>query len=108
MHPLDRIKKKNEPTVSIALMKMKPKSQYAEPKEDTPIDMTRDAMEEEAPTREEANKDSYEECPKCAKYQMLIGEAIAYYMQRKEDSEDKPDTREVEDEINAQADSMQD
>jgi len=29
-------------------------------------------------------------------------------MQHKEDSEDKPDTREVEDEINAQADSMQD
>ena len=107
MHSLDRIKKKNEPTVSIALMKMKPKSQYAEPKEDTPIDMSEDAMEE-APMREEASKDSYEECPKCEKYQMLIGEAIAYYMQRKEDSEDKPDTREVEDKINAQADLMQD
>lgn len=78
------------------------------PKEDMPMDMTKDAMAEEPPAQDYASKDPHAECPKCEKYQMLIGEAIAYYMQHKEDSEDKPDTSEVEDEINAQADSMQD
>jgi len=104
MHPLDRIKKKNNTTISVAMLRMKPMSRnqamndsmsYQEPEED----MGKYGMMED--------KAEYgsEHCPKCAEYQMLIGEALAYYIKHKDDSEDKPDTREVEDEIESEMDS---
>jgi hypothetical protein len=46
-----------------------------------------------------------EHCPKCAEYQMLIGEALAYYIKHKDDLEDKPDTSEVENETESKMDS---
>jgi hypothetical protein len=104
MAPLDKLKKKNAPTVSIALMRMKPMRRENMMSEDSSYDKPEDDMEE-MPMREEAREESYEECPKCAKYQMLIGEALAYYMQHKEDSEEKPDTSEVEAEVESEMDS---
>lgn len=82
MAPLDKLKKKPAAQVTVAMMRMKP--------------MRHENM---------MSEDSYEECQKCAKYQMLIGEALAYYMQHKEDSEEKPDTSELEDEIESEMDS---
>jgi hypothetical protein len=55
----------------------------------------------------DGNKKAYgsEHCPKCAEYQMLIGEALAYYIKHKDDLEDKPDTSEVENETESKMDS---
>jgi hypothetical protein len=104
MAPLDRIKKKNNTTISVAMLRMKPMSHnkamndsmsYQEPEED---------MGEEDMMEDKAEYGS-EHCPKCAEYQMLIGEALAYYIQHKDDSEDKPDTSEVENETESKMDS---
>ena len=105
MAPLDRIKKKNNTTISVAMLRMKPMSRneamndsmsYQQPEEEMGKD---DIMEDNA-------EYGSEHCPKCAEYQMLIGEALAYYIKHKDDSEDKFDTSEIEDEIKSETDSM--
>lgn len=74
MAAIDRLKKKTEPHVSIALLRMKP--QRGTENENTPEDETEDKAEYGS-----------ESCPKCAEYQMLIGEALAYYMKHKDEAE---------------------
>jgi hypothetical protein len=81
MAAIDKLKKKNTPQVSIALMRMKPM------KNTMPSDMEEDAAEGEKDQPEPAaTEDSYGECPKCAEYEMLIGKALAAYMKSEEDS----------------------
>lgn len=114
MAPLDKIKKKNAPQVSIALMRMKPMSRNEAMTDSMSYKNNEDDMaeNEEMPEDKEMMEDKKEygseHCPKCAEYQMLIGESIAYYMKHKDDSKDKPDTSKVEDETESKMDSMQD
>jgi hypothetical protein len=89
MAPLDKLKNKNQPQVSVALMRMKPMSRKEAMNDsmsyrDDEEDMGEDMMED----KEEYGSES---CPKCAKYQMLIGEALAMYMKNK-DREEAPDS----------------
>ena len=56
-------------------------------------------------TMEDKAEYGSEHCPECAEYQMLIGEALAYYIKHKDDLEDKPDTSEVENETESKMDS---
>lgn len=81
MAAIDKLKKKNEPQVSIALMRMKPMSRN---------EAMNDAMSQEQPEDDMMeDKEEYgsEHCPKCAEYQMLIGEALAMYMKNKDQEE---------------------
>jgi hypothetical protein len=90
MAPLDKLKKKNDPKISIALMRMKPMSRN---------EAMDDAMSYQKPEEEMGKEDMMEDkaeygsehCPKCAEYQMLIGEALAMYMKSK-DAEEAPDS----------------
>lgn len=53
-----------------------------------------DAMSQEQPEddmMEDKAEYGSESCPKCAEYQMLIGEALAMYMKNK-DQEEAPDS----------------
>lgn len=89
MAPLDKLKNKNQPQVSVALMRMKPMSRKEAMTDsmsyrDDEEDMGEDMMED----KEEYGSES---CPKCAEYQMLIGEALAMYMKNK-DREEAPDS----------------
>jgi HD-GYP domain-containing protein (c-di-GMP phosphodiesterase class II) len=97
--PLDKLKKKNAPTVSIALMRMKPMSRKeamndAMSEDGSEYDTTENNVEEEM-GKEDMMEDKAEygseHCPKCAEYQMLIGEALAMYMKNK-DTEEAPDS----------------
>jgi hypothetical protein len=85
MAPLDKLKNKNQPQVSVALMRMKPMSRKEAMNDsmsyrDDEEDMGEDTMED----KEEYGSES---CPKCAEYQMLIGEAITMYMRNKDKEE---------------------
>ena len=87
--PLDKLKNKNQPQVSVALMRMKPMSRKEAMNDsmsyrDDEEDMGEDMMEDKAEYGSES-------CPKCAEYQMLIGEALAMYMKNK-DREEAPDS----------------
>ena len=89
MAPLDKLKNKNQPQVSVALMRMKPMSRKEAMTDsmsyrDDEEDMGEDMMEDKAEYGSES-------CPKCAEYQMLIGEALAMYMKNK-DTEEAPDS----------------
>jgi hypothetical protein len=89
MAPLDKLKNKNQPQVSVALMRMKPMSRKEAMTDsmsyrDDEEDMGEDMMEDKAEYGSES-------CPKCAEYQMLIGEALAMYMKNK-DREEAPDS----------------
>lgn len=85
MAAIERLKKKSEPQVSIALLRMKPMKAMST--NQSADDMAEDTAEGEKDMPESAaTEDSYGECPKCAEYQMLIGEALAYYMKHKDDS----------------------
>jgi len=48
-------------------------------------------MEENGEMSEDKAEYGSESCPKCAEYQMLIGEALAMYMRNK-DKEEAPDS----------------
>jgi hypothetical protein len=48
-------------------------------------------MEENKEMSEDKEEYGSESCPKCAEYQMLIGEAITMYMRNK-DKEEAPDS----------------
>lgn len=93
MAPLDKLKKKNAPTVSIALMRMKPMSRKEAMNDAMSTEDSEDDMAEtmDAPEMKHMDDNSYEECPKCAEYQMLIGEALAMYMKNK-DAKETPDS----------------
>jgi len=94
MAPLDNLKKKNAPTVSIALMRMKPMSRKEAMNDAMSYRDDENDMEENKEMRKmPENKEEYasESCPKCAEYQMLIGEALAMYMKNK-DAKETPDS----------------
>lgn len=74
MAAIERLKKKGEPQISVALLRMKPmKGKPEMEQEDSEADVSEDAAE-------------YGNCPKCAEYQMLIGEALAAYMKNKDEA----------------------
>ena len=104
MHPLDRIKKKNNTTISVAMLRMKPMSRNEAMNDSMSYQQPEEEMGKEDMMEDKAEYGS-EHCPKCAEYQMLIGEALAYYIKHKDDSEDKPDTSEVENEAESKMDS---
>ena len=85
MAALDKLKKKTEPQVSVALMRMKPMSRNEAMNDAMSSKNNEDDMMED---KEEYGSES---CPKCAEYQMLIGEAITTYMRNK-DQEEAPDS----------------
>jgi HD-GYP domain-containing protein (c-di-GMP phosphodiesterase class II) len=96
---LDKLKSKNAPQVSIALMRMKPMSRKeamndAMSEDGSEYDTTENNAEEEM-GKEDMMEDKAEygseHCPKCAEYQMLIGEALAMYMKNK-DAKETPDS----------------
>ena len=89
MAPLDKLKNKNAPRVSIALMRMKPMSRNEAMTDSMSYNDNEDDMAENEEMPED--KEMSESCPKCAEYQMLIGEALAMYMKNK-DREEAPDS----------------
>jgi hypothetical protein len=90
MDALDKLKKKNAPQVSVALMRMKPMSRKEAVTDSMSYRDDEGNMEENGEMREMSeDKEEYgsESCPKCAEYQMLIGEAITTYMRNKDKEE---------------------
>jgi hypothetical protein len=93
MDALDKLKKKNAPQVSIALMRMKPMSRKEAATDSMSYRDDEGNMEENKEMVEDKemaeDKEEYgsESCPKCAEYQMLIGEALAMYMRNKDKEE---------------------
>lgn len=85
MAAIDRLKKKNEPQVSIALLRMKPQRAMSpnQTEDDTSENETENSEQDMAEDKAEYGSES---CPKCAEYQMLIGEALAYYMKHKDEA----------------------
>jgi hypothetical protein len=91
MDALDKLKKKNAPQVSIALMRMKPMSRKEAVTDSMSYRDDEGNMEENGEMSEDKEEYGSESCPKCAEYQMLIGEAITMYMRNK-DKEEAPDS----------------
>jgi hypothetical protein len=91
MDALDKLKKKNAPQVSVALMRMKPMSRKEAVTDSMSYRDDEGNMEENKEMMEDKEEYGSESCPKCAEYQMLIGEAITMYMRNK-DKEEAPDS----------------
>ena len=91
MDALDKLKKKNAPQVSVALMRMKPMSRKEAVTDSMSYRDDESNMEENKEMMEDKEEYGSESCPKCAEYQMLIGEAITMYMRNK-DKEEAPDS----------------
>lgn len=87
MAALDKLKKKNEPQVSVALMRMKPMSRKEAVTDSMSYRDNEDDMGENGEMPENEEEYGSESCPKCAEYQMLIGEAITMYMRNKDKEE---------------------
>ena len=93
MDALDKLKNKNAPRVSVALMRMKPMSRKEAVTDsmsyrDDENDMgENEEMSENKEMMEDKEEYGSESCPKCAEYQMLIGEAITMYMRNKDKEE---------------------
>ena len=93
MAALDKLKNKNAPQVSVALMRMKPMSRKEAVTDSMSYRDDEDDMGENPEMSENKemmeDKEEYgsESCPKCAEYQMLIGEAITMYMRNKDKEE---------------------
>jgi hypothetical protein len=88
---LDKLKKKNAPQVSVALMRMKPMSRKEAVTDSMSYRDDEGNMEENKEMSEDKEEYGSESCPKCAEYQMLIGEALAMYMKNK-DAKETPDS----------------
>lgn len=91
MASLDKLKKKNAPQVSVALMRMKPMSRKEAVTDSMSYRDDEGNMEENKEMSEDKEEYGSESCPKCAEYQMLIGEALAMYMKNK-DAKETPDS----------------
>lgn len=91
MAPLDKLKNKNQPQVSVALMRMKPMSRKEAMTDSMSYRDDEEDMGENEDMMEDKEEYGSESCPKCAEYQMLIGEALAMYMKNK-DREEAPDS----------------
>lgn len=91
MAPLDKLKNKNQPQVSVALMRMKPTSRKEAMTDSMSYRDDEEDMGENEDMMEDKAEYGSESCPKCAEYQMLIGEALAMYMKNK-DQEEAPDS----------------
>jgi hypothetical protein len=91
MAPLDKLKNKNQPQVSVALMRMKPMSRKEAMNDSMSYRDDEEDMGENEDMMEDKEEYGSESCPKCAEYQMLIGEALAMYMKNK-DREEAPDS----------------
>jgi hypothetical protein len=87
MDALDKLKKKNAPQVSVALMRMKPMSRKEAVTDSMSYRDDEGNMEENKEMMEDKEEYGSESCPKCAEYQMLIGEAITMYMRNKDKEE---------------------
>jgi hypothetical protein len=87
MDALDKLKKKNAPQVSVALMRMKPMSRKEAVTDSMSYRDDEGNMEENKEMSEDKEEYGSESCPKCAEYQMLIGEAITMYMRNKDKEE---------------------
>jgi hypothetical protein len=87
MDALDKLKKKNAPQVSVALMRMKPMSRKEAVTDSMSYRDDESNMEENKEMVEDKEEYGSESCPKCAEYQMLIGEAITMYMRNKDKEE---------------------
>lgn len=87
MAALDKLKKKNEPQISVALMRMKPMSRKEAMTDSMSYRDDEGNMEENKEMSENEEEYGSESCPKCAEYQMLIGEAITMYMRNKDKEE---------------------
>lgn len=81
MAAIDKLKKKPQTQISVALLRMKPMTKE--------MMMQHKAEMGEDDSMEDEYQYESEDCPKCAEYQKLIGEAIAAYLQDK-DSEEAP------------------
>ena len=87
MDALDKLKKKNAPQVGVALMRMKPMSRKEAVTDSMSYRDDEGNMEENKEMMEDKEEYGSESCPKCAEYQMLIGEAITMYMRNKDKEE---------------------
>jgi hypothetical protein len=87
MDALDKLKKNNAPQVSVALMRMKPMSRKEAVTDSMSYRDDEGNMEENKEMMEDKEEYGSESCPKCAEYQMLIGEAITMYMRNKDKEE---------------------
>lgn len=95
MAAIERLRKKQEPQVSVALLRMRTGKRGMMMPDAPEMDDEED-NEEESEMMNEMEDDMGEDkndyksghCPKCAEYQMLIGESLAYYMKHKNDTEE--------------------